>query len=285
MIKWIILGAVFVFAFLALRALEQRTLYFPDSQLFAYPSALRLSYEDAFLTTMDGVKIHGWFIPAVQAPPAALRDHAYAVLFCHGNAGNVSHRLDKVSRLRTLGQDWFLLDYRGYGKSEGTPSEQGTYADAEAAYRYLIEKRGMSPSRVVFYGESLGCAVAVEMAKRHPAAGLILESPFTSSVDMGKKFFPWLPVRWVTRYRYDNLSKMAAIQCPLLILHSPKDDIIPFEMGKRLFEAARPPKRFVELIGDHNEGYIDSGDVYPNALREFFLTLKETSHEKRPSHR
>jgi fermentation-respiration switch protein FrsA (DUF1100 family) len=196
------------------------------------------------------------------------------LLFFHGNAGNISHRLDKLRLLNEQGFSVFIFDYRGYGQSAGVPSEQGTYADAEAAYRYLTLERQIPSQHIVFYGESLGCAVATEMAARHAAAALVLESPFTSTVAMGKRAFPWLPVEWIVRYRYDTLAKISTIKTPLLILHSRQDEIVPFAMGLELLSAAPSGrKHLVELTGDHNEGFLMSGPRYTNALNQFVASL------------
>jgi len=231
------------------------------------PNSFGLPFEELRLTAEDGASIHGWFLPAPSSKPG------YAILFCHGNAGNISHRLTKSRLLRPLGLAILLFDYRGYGRSEGTPSEEGTYWDAEAAYRYLVDKKGYSPDRIVLYGESLGAAVALELALRRASRALILESPFTSVPDMGQRIFPYLPLRWLLRYRYDNLAKIPGLREPIFILHSPQDDVVPYEMGRRLFEAAPEPKRFFQLSGDHNEGFLDTGDAYPKAFADFLSSL------------
>jgi len=325
MIKIAILVLLLITAWISLRSLEPRTLYYPDRTMIAKPSVYRLAYEDVHLVAADGTKIHGWYIPAAkervsehaservsgrQAPSnnthSPTRSPAYprkwkggqlaapTFLFCHGNAGNISHRLDKLAKYHALGINVLIFDYRGYGRSEGRPSELGTYRDAEAAYQWIVHKpsfpraTGGNPSmapppetagddarnKIVFYGESLGCAVAVEMAIRHPdAAGLILESPFTSTVAMAKRIFPWLPVKWIVRYRYDNLSKIPKIKMPLLILHSPQDEIVPFAMGQELFAAAPEPKRLVEMVGGHNDGYLDFGERYLAVVKRFLKSL------------
>lgn len=267
MIKLALLGILIVTAGWLLGTLERRSLYFPDRTPGETPKLHRLSYEDVQLATKDSVKIHGWFIPGKEK---------LTILLAHGNAGNISHRLDKVMRLRGTGVSILLFDYRGYGQSDGDPSEKGTYADAEAAYAYLTETQKIPPHQIVFYGESIGCAIALEMATRHPVAGLILESPFTSTVDMAKLVFPWLPVRWMVRYRYDNLSKISNIRIPLLMLHSPQDEIIPFSMAQTLFDQAPEPKRLVELTGGHNDGYEVSGQVYTQSVAQF---LKGVRHD------
>ncbi|MFA5975520.1 MAG: alpha/beta hydrolase [Elusimicrobiota bacterium] len=238
MIKILILCVLVGVLGWGLLSMERRSLYFPDRRLVATPAVYRLAYEDLHLTASDGVRIHGWFIPASKAPSSRI-NAPLAILLCHGNAGNVSHRLDKLSRLHLLGVNVLLFDYRGYGLSEGKPSEKGTYLDAEAAYRYLTDVRKIPPDQIVLYGESLGCAVATEMAMRHPSAsGLILESPFTSTVAMANIVLPWFPASWIIRNRYDSLSKIPRLNMPLLILHSPHDEIVPFHMGQALYAAA-----------------------------------------------
>ncbi len=262
MIKIILLIVLLVLAVLALGTLEQRSLYFPDKNLIATPVAYRFAFEDVQLKTSDGVSIHGWWLPGKGKPTKTF-------LFFHGNAGNISHRLDKLQKLHNLGVNVFIVDYRGYGQSAGKPSEKGTYRDGEAAYRYLAEERKVPEAQILFYGESLGCAIAIELAQRHPAVGLILESPFTSTIAMGKLVFPWLPVKWMVRYRYDNLSKIPKIHLPLLILHSRQDEVVPFSMAQELFAAAPGPKSFYELQGGHNDGYDTTGSGYEQAIQRF----------------
>jgi uncharacterized protein len=297
---------------LGLRWFERANLYFPDKHEFATPDQVGLPYEDVWMRTSDGVRIHGWFIlaskqglagsqglsglsgSANQTVPTGLNGQTgqtgKTLLFCHGNAGNISHRLDKVKRLLPLGVNVFLFDYRGYGQSDGRPSEQGTYRDGDAAYQWLVQKlsfpraSGGNPAmdpppetarddgkrKIILYGESLGGAVAAELAVRHPeAAGLILESAFTSTVDMARRFFPRLPARWVIRNRYDTFSKVRGMRMPLLVLHSRQDDIVPFSMAERNLAAAGGPKQLAELVGDHNEGYIDSGSRYTEPILKF----------------
>lgn len=257
-----------------LRWFEESNLYFPDKQLVATPAQVKLPFENVWMTTSDGVRIHGWFIPTKHRGP-----DAPTLLFCHGNAGNISHRLDKAGRLTAAGANVFLFDYRGYGQSQGRPSEKGTYRDAEAAYRYLTEEKKISAQRIIVHGESLGGGIAVETALHHPVAGLILESAFTSTHDMAKRVFPFLPTRWMVQYKYDNLSKVSRLSVPSLVLHSPQDEIVPFEMGKQLYEAARGPKWLVELTGDHNEGYIDSGKIYSQGVETFLNRVKSLTHD------
>lgn len=253
---------------LGLRRLEQTSLYHPERSLMLTPAAFGLKFEEVELITSDGLRLQGWFVPGQDDHPI--------LLFLHGNGGNISHRVEKLRILRATGASVLVVDYRGYGKSSGRPTEEGTYRDAEAAYDYLTNSRGISPDRIIAHGESLGGAVALELTLRRPCGGLILESAFTSTVDMGRRAFPYLPVAWIVRYRYDNLSKIAKVGRPVLILHSPEDDIIPFEMGRRLFETADEPKRFVRLRGDHNSGFLSSEPEYRRAIEDFLRTLPGT---------
>ena len=177
--------------------------------------------------------------------------------------------MNKADIFHRLGLSVLLFDYRGYGKSEGSPSEAGTYRDAEAAYQYLTQTKKFPPENIILYGESLGNGVALETALRHPPRGLILDSAFTSIADMSHEIFPWLPARLLLATRYDNLAKIPGIRRPVLILHSRDDGVVPFEMGRRLFEAAPQPKEFFAMKGSHNEGYMDVGDAYPDAIRAF----------------
>ena len=246
---------------LGLRWFERLNLYFPSRSLEADPGLVGLGFEDLRLTASDGTSIHAWFVPLEPRSPV--------VLFCHGNAGNIGSRLDKLLILRRAGASALLFDYRGYGRSSGRPDEQGTYLDAEAAYLWLTEVKKVPAERIIIHGESLGGAVAMELALRRRAAGLILESTFTSVVERCRQVFPFLPADLIVRFRYDTLSKITRLSVPLLVLHSPADDIVPFAMGRRLFAAAREPKTFVELQGSHNDGFLDAGPAYEQAIADF----------------
>jgi fermentation-respiration switch protein FrsA (DUF1100 family) len=248
---------------------EPSLIYFPMRQLEWTPQRVGLSYEDVYLTTADGVRIHGWHLPAAEPD----RPDSLAVLFLHGNAGNVSHRLDKLLIFRDLGVSVLIIDYRGYGRSEGRPNERGTYADADAAYAHLVSERGVAPQRIVVYGESLGAAVAVDLASRVEVGGVVMESAFTSVVEVGQGMFPFLPVRWLVRNRYDSLSKIGRVRAPLLILHSVNDEFFPMRHPRRLLDAANEPKRLVELRGGHNDAFLVSEAIYRSALAEFFESL------------
>ena len=191
------------------------------------------------------------------------------VLFLHGNAGNISHRLDSVQMFHRLGYSTLIFDYRGYGNSGGTPSEQGTYRDAEAAWRYLAEQRHIPSCRIVLFGESLGGAIAAWLAARQKPAALVIASGFTSVPDLAQHLYPYLPVRWLARIRYDTREYLRAVTAPVLIAHSPQDDIVPFEHGRALFAAANPPKQFLELAGGHNDGFIFMREAWVSVLGDF----------------
>lgn len=246
---------------------QDRLVYFPLRELDATPRALGLDYQDVWITTEDGVRVHGWFVPITGAK--------LTVLHLHGNGGNISHRLERIRQFRDLGVNAFLIDYRGYGKSEGSPSEEGTHRDARAAWRYLTETRNYASARIVLHGESLGGAVATKLATEQPPGALIIESSFTSIKDVGAELYPWLPVRWISKYRYATLDHLARVRAPVLIIHSRDDEIIPFHHGRSLYDAAPSPKHFVEIRGDHNAGSMLSADVYLPALRDFLRRIGE----------
>ena len=184
-------------------------------------------------------------------------------------AGNISHRLDSLQMFHSLGYSTLIFDYRGYGNSGGTPSEQGTYRDAEAAWRYLTEQRHTPSCRIVLFGESLGGAVGAWLAARQKPAALVIASGFTSVPDLAQHFYPFMPVRWLAHLRYDTRENLRAVAAPVLIAHSQEDEIIPFEHGQALYAAANPPKRFLELAGGHNDGFIFMRESWIKTLGDF----------------
>jgi uncharacterized protein len=241
--------------------LQARLVYFPDRVVGADPGSVGVEFEDLALVASDGVRLHGWLLPG----PA---DTRRALVLCHGNAGNVSHRVFKARTLSELGFAVLLFDYRGYGKSEGSPTEEGTYRDAEAAYDFVRE-RGFAPERIALYGESLGGAVAIELARRRPVACVVVESTFTSVPDLGAPLYPWLPVRLLARIRYDNASKIGALDVPLFVAHSPSDDIVPFAHAERLRALAGPRAEFLDTAGGHNDGGLFERAEWLERLRAF----------------
>ncbi len=245
---------------------EQRLIYFPARELLSTPSSLGLEHDEVLLDT----GVHGWFLPSPRGASAT-------VLVCHGNAGNISGRLDRALAFHGLGLDVFLFDYRGFGKSVGRPSEEGTYEDGVAARAYLVDGRRIPPKNLVLFGESLGAAVAIELALRSEADALVLEAPFTSIPDMTRVAYPFLAplIPWV-RTRYDNLEKIPRIALPLLILHGRRDPVVPFGQGMALFQAAREPKTFVAF---ENAGHADlfraEGETYRSAWKALLDSVCE----------
>jgi uncharacterized protein len=256
-----ILAAAYGGLALLLYIFQSRLVFYPevDREVVATPALAGLQYEDILLKTSDGIGLHGWYIPAAQPRGT--------VLFLHGNAGNISHRLDSIEMFHRLGYSTLIFDYRGYGNSDGAPTEQGTYRDAEAAWRYLTGQR--HACRIILYGESLGGAVAAWLASRQKPAALVIASGFTSVPDLGQQLYPYLPVRWLARIRYDTREYLRSVTAPVLIAHSPEDDIIPFEHGRALFAAANPPKQFLELAGGHNDGFIFTREAWVRVLGDF----------------
>jgi uncharacterized protein len=238
---------------------QESFVYFPEKGLSATPQALGLPYQDLRLQTADAVSLGAWWVPAGEPRGA--------VILAHGNAGNISHRLDKVELFHALGLSVLCFDYRGYGESQGLPSEEGTYRDMDAAVAFATERLGISLARTVYFGESLGGAVAVEAASRRQPGALVCESTFTSLPAMARRHYPWLPARLLLRLRYDSLSRIPSVRCPVLILHGPEDDIVPFDMAVSLLGAAREPKSFAKLEGGHNDGGITASPAAQAALR------------------
>ena len=243
-------AAIMLFVFVY----QPRLVYFPqvERELTTTPRAAGLDYEDFSLHTEDGVQLHGWWVPARAARGA--------VLLMHGNAGNISHRIGYATMFNRLGYSVLLFDYRGYGKSGGHPDEEGTYRDAEAAWRHVTAVRKVLPQDIVIVGESLGGGVATWLALKYPPRALVLASTFTSVPDLGAKIYPWLPVRLLAQINYGNLARIGRIKAPILIAHSRDDDVIPYAHGQALFAAAPEPKQLLTLSGSHNDGFLFTRD-------------------------
>lgn len=259
-ILWIV---VLIYAAICLLvfAFQRRLVYFPVAELGTTPDQEGLSFEDARIMTSDGIRLHGWFIPAGNARGV--------VLVCHGNAGNIANRLDLAATIIHAGFSVFLFDYRGYGRSDGSPSEEGTYRDAEAAHDYLLSQRGFASGEIVVYGESIGAAVAIELSLRRDVAAVVLESAFLSIPEVGARVYPLLPVKWLARIRYDNRAKIAAVGAPVLLIHSPNDEIVPIEHGRALFQLASSRKQLLETRGGHNDGGFTARREWSDQVQKF----------------
>jgi fermentation-respiration switch protein FrsA (DUF1100 family) len=239
-------GAVLLLVFV----FQSQLVFFPGTgrEVVVTPQSYGLGFETVEIRTADGETLQGWWVPAEGARGT--------VLFFHGNAGNISHRLDYLRMFNRLRYSTLIVDYRGYGKSTGTPSEEGTYRDAEAAWDYLRHARLAQPRDVVIAGESLGAAVASRLAAEVGPRAVALFSTFTSATDLGAEVYWFLPVRLLSRIGYDNRENLKRIRAPVFIAHSRDDDIVPYAHGKRLYEAANEPKTFLEMRGGHNDGFI-----------------------------
>jgi fermentation-respiration switch protein FrsA (DUF1100 family) len=242
---------------------EKGIVFFPDPNLIGTPADFGLPYEDVYFNAADGVKLHGWWVPKPGAP---------VLVWFHGNAGNISHRLENLKLLHDLvGVQVFIFDYREYGRSQGRISREGTFLDAAAAYRYAAETRGVPAADLVLFGRSLGTVLAVDQAVRNPCRGLIIESPFTNSSDMARMLAPFL-FDWRPRVPYDNLGKIGQVKVPVLVIHGSDDEIIPVEMGRRVYAVAQSPKELYIIPGaHHNDTYLVGGQAYFERLRFFIF--------------
>jgi uncharacterized protein len=252
------------------RRFERSQVYHPTREWDADPADLGRPFEDVFFAASDGVRLSAWFFPADAATGRA----RFAVLVCHGNGGNISHRLRLTRSLLQTGVNVLQFDYRGYGRSEGEPGEEGTYLDAQAAYQWLRE-RGFAAQKIIAFGESLGGAVACELALRERVGGLVLQSTFTSIADAGAELFPWLPVRWLHRIKYDTLKKLPHVRAPLLVMHSRNDGLIRFHHAEKNFAAANEPKIFCETIGGHNDSLDADHDRNMEGIEKFLALVEK----------
>lgn len=260
LIKIVLVIMAFILVFLYVRYLEKKTLYFPLRAIEATPKDIGLNYEEISLYTHDGVQLSAWFIPA-ENPRAT-------VLFCHGNGGNISHRLEKIKIFNALDLNVLIFDYRGYGMSTGSPYENGLYLDAETVYGYLTDEKSIPAQKIIAYGESLGAAVAVDLAGKHDLGGIIIEGGFTSVGDMAKRILPFIPT-FIYSSRYDALEKIKDIKYPKLIFHAADDEVVPFELGEKLFSEASEPKEFVKIQGGHNDAFLSSQDLFIKKIDSF----------------
>jgi len=255
--------------YVMLRWFEYKQIYHPQRKMDAAPRQLGRPFEDVFIPVENGQRVNAWYFPPQsQSSPV--------ILFCHGNGGNISHRLDLSAMLLEAGAGVLLLDYRGYGQSDGRPGEENTYRDAQAAYHWLSAK-GVAGTNIIAYGESLGGGVVSELARREPLGGLILQSTFTSMTDVGAELFPWLPVRLISTIKYNTRPKLSQLRLPVLILHSRQDELVAFHHAEENFAAANEPKFLREIKGGHNDGLWVSRPAMLTALKEF-LALVQHRH-------
>jgi len=256
------LALLFLLVFSGMLYLRQPSMIFlPSRTLDATPADWGLAYEEVSLTSADGIRLHGWYLPHDGS--------RRTLLFFHGNAGNISHRGESLRIFHRLGLNVLIIDYRGYGRSEGRPSEAGLDQDGEAAWHYLIKRRGLDAQDIVLFGRSLGGVVAARLAAKVQPAGLILESSFSSARELAQRVFPLLSRLTPLRYDFNAAAALAEVHCPVLVVHSRGDEMIPYALGEKLYQAANEPKRFLLLQGDHNAGFILSQPHYEQGLQAF----------------
>jgi fermentation-respiration switch protein FrsA (DUF1100 family) len=258
----IVVGSVFIVMF------EERMIYFPFKYPDGYwePERFGLRVEDCYFTTTDNIRLHGWFISSQQARAT--------LLLCHGNAGNISHRIDLAKKLLPLHINVFMFDYRGYGRSEGEPSEEGLYRDVAAAYDYLLTRHDVDSNRIIAFGQSLGSAVAVDLATKRQCKALLIEAAFTSAADVAQSLFWWLPIHPFIRSKFDSDAKIKSLHLPILFIHGENDRTIPLALGEKLFDAANEPKWFYNIPNaDHNDTYIVGREEYFRKIDEFLISV------------
>ena len=257
----IVLVCVYAGLCVLLYVFQSRMVFFPSRTVSMTPGAVGLAFEDLTIESPEGARIAAWHVPAPNSRAT--------LLFCHGNAGNISNRIELIQLFHRIGLDVFIFDYQGYGRSSGSPSEAHCYADALACWRYLTEERGVPAERIVPFGRSLGGPIAAWLAARHRPGALVLEATFTSLADVGKHHYPFFPVRLLARLRLDTAGSLRSVHCPVLITHGPADEVIPFEHGRALYALASDPKQFLELRGLHDDGCLTTGEAYIEAFQAF----------------
>ena len=268
MLKLLLAGLVcYAVLVLVVYLMQARMLYLadvPGRSLERTPAHIGAEFRDVSIETADGVRLHGWYVPG---------DSDRVLLFFHGNAGNISHRLESIRQFLQLGLSVLIIDYRGYGQSEGRTTEQGIYQDAEAAWRYLTETNRIPAGRIIVFGRSMGASAAAYLAARHRPLALVIESSFTSVPDIAREYYPWLPVRWLSRLRHSAEEFVRQSKSPVLVIHSRDDEIVPLRHGQAIFAAAGEPKVFVEIRGTHNDAFLRDEQNYLAGLRSFLDQL------------
>lgn len=264
LISLLVMGGFFLF----IRWFERANLYMPFRQIEAYPDRFGMDYEEYFYQTPDGEELNAWYLPSPQ------RGY-FTLIYFHGNAGNISHRLQKIDSFLRRGINVFIFDYRGYGKSSGSPSEEGVYIDARASYDFIKKTKNLDPGEIILYGKSLGGSIASHLATEVTPAGIVMNSTFTSVEGMARIIFPFLPVRHFLSSEYNSVENVKKIECPLLIMHSPSDEIVPFRMGEELYAAGKGDKRFCRTSGGHNEMSVEEVEEVADCVASFLEYLRE----------
>lgn len=246
--------------------LEQKSLYHPQKEIPQTPENSGIAYEEIYFKAADEIALNGWFVPA--------KDAKITILYCHGNAGNIYHRLHKVKFFHELGVNFFIFDYRGFGKSKGHPSEKGLYKDAQAAFDYLLSRADVDKNRIVAYGKSLGGPVSADLCRNRKISACILEGSFASVALRAQQLYPFLPMKFLISQKYDTIKKVNALKIPKLIVHGRDDEVISFSHGEMLFKAACEPKLFLPFYGGHNDDVYVTSQAYKEELTKFFSEYK-----------
>ena len=258
----IVSAVIYLFSAVYRFATQSYFVYKPDKEIINDPFNIRLYFEEIIFKASDGTSLSGWFVP--------VKNHKGVILVLHGKSGNISTRLTFLNYFsRKLGLSTFIIDYRGYGKSEGRPSEKGTYLDAEAAWKYLTEVKKIKPGNIIIFGRSLGGPIAARLAGKVKARALILESTFTTIKEIVTQMYPYLPVKRFFRFEYPTIDYLKEVEGPVLIIHSSEDDYIPFSHATKLYSAANKPKQFLKIKGLHSTNYLKSEDIYIEGIKSF----------------
>ncbi|MFP3868590.1 MAG: alpha/beta hydrolase [Desulfobacteraceae bacterium] len=258
----VLLGGMLMWLSACEGLIERTFIFFPSHRLEATPLQMGLQFQECFFTNEDGLELHGWYVPAKGSAPV--------IMWCHGNGGNISHRLDYITRLHQIGLGVWIFDYRGYGLSQGRPSEAGVYQDARAAYHHLCSALAVRPLQIVLLGRSLGGVIAADLATQVVVRALIVESAFTRIGDMARHHYAWLPGKVLFAHKFDLTQRLAALKIPKLFIHGEQDEIVPFWMGEQLYKMAPPPKEFYPIPGaGHNDTYLVGDQKYFTRLKSF----------------
>ena len=263
----LLLAAVYFGVAIVLYFMQRRLTFHPMRDMPYNPANIGLEYEKVQLNTPDGLALSAWYVPAKNATAT--------LLFCHANGGNISYYMDTLDIFNKLGLNCLIFNYRGYGDSQGKITEEGIYLDAQTAYDWLRTEKRASPKDIIIFGRSLGASVAAHLAKNVRPGGLVIESGFTSYADIAQKFYPYIMVRPFAKYSLDTMEYIKKVKCPILFIHSRSDEIMPFEFGLRLYSSANGAKEFVEIFGGHNDGFLYSGQIYREGLKDWLEFVKE----------
>lgn len=241
---------------------QEKKLYLPDKAILLTPTAIDIAYEDEYCKTEDGETINAWFIPANGAKTT--------IIYCHGNEGNIADRLTRINFFHNLGVNLLIFDYRGYGKSSGKPTEEGLYKDTLAVYDYLISRKDIDKDKIIALGVSLGGPVAAELCLKRKVRVLVLESSFVSLAIEAQDLYPFLPIQFLLFEKYDTLAKIKNIHIPKLVVHGLDDEIVLYKHARFLYDAAPPPKTFLQYHGGHSDDVFKLSNTYKDALKKFF---------------